>query len=141
MECESYSQVYLLFIDQILKNRADCREKYVNELLKLNIKKEKVWTQGDVSKWDLSDEDAKSIDRTNIMKDKTSALKMMFHKETLVVNNLQKKTGYFNKMCLDEMKRWNLNFSTKLKTNLMKCSEEFYEIINEVNLKIVILDA
>ena len=66
------------------------------------------------------------------MKDKIAALKMMFFKESLVVFNSQKKTGYFNKMCLDEMKRLNDNYCIKIKDNLSQCSENFYEIISDV---------
>jgi hypothetical protein len=58
----------------------------------------------------------------------------MFHKETVNVNNLQRKAGFFNKMCLDEMRRWNKNFSDRIKQNLQHCSEEFYEVINEVSV-------
>lgn len=133
MECDSYSQVIINII-KILKNRIECREKYNSDLLKLNIKKEKAWSHGDISKWELSEEDARSVNKVNIIKDKSSALKMMFHRETILVTNLQRKTGYYNKMCLDEMRRWNVNFSQKIKENLKKCSEDFYEVINEVIL-------
>ena len=132
MECDSYTQVYALLFSQLLKNRSDCREKYINELLKLNLKKEKAWSHGDISKWELSEEDSQTLDKVNVMKDKPSALIKMFHKDSLFVNNLQKRTGYLNKMCLDEMIRWSINYSNKIKNNLNKCSEDFFEIINEV---------
>lgn len=125
---------YKLYLRQLLKNRIETKEKYNNDLLKLNIKKEKAWSQGDITKWELSEEDSKNLNKSNLVKDKINALKMMFHKETISVNNLQRKTGYFNKMCLDEMRRWNKNFSDRIKENLQKCSEEFYEVINDVSL-------
>ena len=72
----------------MLKNRGELREKYVNALLKLNIRKEKAWSIGDVSKWNLSEEDEKKLDRSSIIKDKISAFKIMFPKESIIVNNL-----------------------------------------------------
>ena len=50
-------------------------------MLILNIKKEKLWINGDVSKWEMSEAD--KIDRMTLMKDKNLALKKMLAK----VNN------------------------------------------------------
>lgn len=100
----------------------------------MNVKKEKFWTLGDITKWELSEQDAATINQSNVMKDKQAALNMMFHKETLVVNNMQKRSGYLNKMCLDELKEWMTKFSFRIRDNVRQCSEDFYEIISEVNI-------
>ena len=77
---------------------------------RLKTKKERLWTQRDVSKWELSD---LSIDLHTIMTDFSEAQIRMLPKETAEVEKIQQLYGYFNSQVQSESLRV-LSYSTQV---------------------------
>jgi hypothetical protein len=129
MENSSYSE--------LIKTREDYKSKYNSELLRLNVKKEKLWTQMDITKWDIN-EDIEKIDRSSLTRDKNYAFKKMCYKETMSLNNLHKRLGFVNKMNLDELRRLiNINCGRYTK-NFKEFVESFYPSLTDVSIFIFI---
>ncbi len=120
---ESYSY------KDLIKNREDLKAKYNSDLLKLNTKKEKLWTSMEVNRWELNEEE--KIERGMLTKDKNYAFKKMCHKETNLLTSQHKRLGYFNKMNMDELRRQIANHSTRYTTNMKAFVENFYPTLTD----------
>lgn len=116
---------------ELIKNREDVRGKYNSELLKLNLKKEKLWTGMDISKWDLNEDSLEKIDRSMLVKDKNYAFKKMCYRETNTVTNLHKKLGYINKMNMEELRRMIYMHISRYKKNFKMFVENFYPTLTD----------
>ncbi len=114
----------------LVKARDEIKSKYNSELLKLNLKKEKLWTGMDISKWELNE--SERIDRSLLTKDKNYAFNKMFSKETTNLNNLHNKLGYYNKILIDELKRMIHSHIGRYVTEISGFSEEFYPTLTDV---------
>jgi hypothetical protein len=121
MECFSYKE--------LIKTREDIKARYNNELLKLNLKKEKLWTNMNYSSWEMNEEE--KIDKSQLLKDKNYAFKKMCYKETNSLNNLHKKLGYVNKMNMNELRRLISNHCVRYKNNMKEFVENFYPTLTD----------
>ena len=103
------------------------QEDYLSQKTKLMAKKESLWNQMDVSKWELNQAD--QIDSNRLFHDKLYAQEKMCFKETLDLNIKRELLGYYCyhnhmnfKHLIDELnKRYNQNindFSNKLYPSL-----------------------
>jgi hypothetical protein len=122
MESNSYKE--------LIRAREDVKFRYNNELLKLNLKKEKLWTQMDLSKWEMNEDE--KIDKSLLTKDKNYAFKKMCNKETNIVNNLHNRLGFVNKMNMDELRRFINNHSVRYNKNIKDFIENFYPTLTDV---------
>lgn len=90
------------------------RDRYLSAFEKaesrLKSKKERLWTQRDVSKWELAD---LSIDLHTIMTDFSEAQNRMLPAETAEVEKIQQLFGYFNSQVQSESLRV-LAYSTQV---------------------------
>ena len=118
---------------EILKSREEMKAKYNFELIKLNYKKEKLWTQMDLSKWEIND-DLEIIDKGSLTKDKNFAFQKMCYNDTNQLNNLHKKLGFYNKSIMNELKRFVNNHCGRYKENMRSFLDEFYPTLSDVNL-------
>jgi len=114
----------------LVKSRDKIKTKYNSELLKLNLKKEKLWTGMDLSKWELNDSEI--IERSLLTKDKNYAFNKMCFKETNILNNLHNKLGYHNKILIDELKRMIHSHLGRYVKEMTSFSEEFYPTLTDV---------
>jgi len=121
---------FAVFSD-IVKFRDDIKQKYNAELLRLNYKKEKLWNGMETSKWELNESD--KIDRGLLIKDKNYAFVKMCFKETNILNNLQNKLGFYNKMLIYELKRMIQSHIFRYTKEISLFSEEFYPTLTDVN--------
>lgn len=119
---------------EVLKVRDDLKTKYNFELLKLNYKKEKLWTQMDTSKWEINEE-VEKIDRGLLTKDKNYAFQKMCFKETNQLHNLHKKLGFYNKSVMNELRVMVNNHCARYKDNMKSFLDELYPTLNDVNLE------
>ena len=133
---KSIKSEFNLFSD-LVRKRDDLKIKYNNELLKINLKKEKLWTQMDFSKWELNE--SEKIDRSLLSKDKNYAFKRMFSKDTNILNNLHNKLGYYNKMIIDELKRMVSSHVKRFSEEIKLFSDEFYPSLTDVKFFIFYL--
>lgn len=114
---------------ELIKTREDIKAKYNSELLKLNLKKEKLWTSMNYSNWEMNEDE--KIEKSQLVKDKNYAFKKMCYKETNSLNNLHKKLGYVNKMNMDELRRLISNHCVRYRDNMKEFVENFYPTLTD----------
>jgi hypothetical protein len=115
---------------EVIKERDEINSKFHNDLMRLNTKKEKLWSQLDINRWELNLEIRHDKDR--LTTDKQHAFEQMCYKETYLLKHLQYRLGYMNKMSLDELKRVINSQCGKYRTNFKQFIESFYPTITEV---------
>ena len=122
MEGEAYLELYI--------KRDDIQNKFTTEYKRLQTKKDKLWAQMDISKWEIL-EDFGKIDRVLLVRDKIYGCSKMWTNETNNLNNLQKKLGYVNKCSIDELKRLVNKYKNSFVDNIKAFSGDLYPIIND----------
>ena len=75
--------------NELIQNRLDKKEEYSKEMNKLNKKKEELWIEKDINKWNITKFD--NIDRFLLIKDKDYAFSKMCTEETQKLENLHNK--------------------------------------------------
>jgi hypothetical protein len=115
----------------IVQQRDELKNKYTTESLRLNMKKEKLWNQGDITKWEM-DEEGERMDRNILLRDKIFSFKKMCAKETKQLNNTQQKMGYYNKLCMDQMKTVIKSQCKRFSANMKSFVETFYPTLTDV---------
>ena len=122
MEGEAYLELFI--------KRDEIQNKFNAENKRLQAKKDKLWAQMDISKWEIL-EDFGRIDRVLLVRDKVYGCSKMCTTETNNLNNLQKKLGYVNKCCIDELKRLVNKYKNSFVDNIKAFSGDLYPIIND----------
>jgi hypothetical protein len=116
--------------EELVRSREELKNKYLSELKRLQIKKEKLWTMMDVKKWEIVDE-FNNVDHILLMKDKVYAFSKMCGNETENVESLHKQLGYANRNNIEELKKMlNRNRFNFIK-NIKDFTEEFYPSLND----------
>ena len=115
---------------ELFSKREEIQNKFLEDSKKLQAKKDKLWAQMDISKWEIL-EDFSRIDRVLLVRDKIYGCSKMCTTETNNLNNLQKKLGYVNKCSIDELKRLINKYKNTFVDNLKAFSGELYPIIND----------
>ena len=122
MEVEGYLELYT--------KRNEIQDKYIKENNRLQNKKDKLWAQMDISKWEII-EDFSKIDNVLLIKDKIYAYSKMCTTETNNLINLEKKLGYVNNCCIEELKKLVDKYKNTFVDNIKDFSEDLYPIIND----------
>ena len=122
MEGEAYLELFV--------KRDDIQNKFNSENKRLTAKKDKLWAQMDISKWEIL-EDFGRIDRVLLVRDKVYGCSKMCTTETNNLINLQKKLGYVNKCSIDELKRLVNKYKNTFVDNIKAFSGDLYPIIND----------
>ena len=122
MEGEAYLELFI--------KRDEIQNKFNTENKRLQAKKDKLWAQMDISKWEIL-EDFGRIDRVLLVRDKVYGCSKMCTTETNNLNNLHKKLGYVNKCSIDELKRLVNKYKNSFADNIKAFSGDLYPIIND----------
>ena len=122
MEGEAYLELFI--------KRDEIQNKYNSENKRLQTKKDKLWAQMDISKWEIT-EDFGRIDRVLLVRDKIYGCSKMCTNETNNLNNLHKKLGYVNKCNIDELKRLVNKYKNSFVDNIKAFSADLYPNIND----------
>ena len=122
MEGEAYLELF--------SKREEIQNKFISDSRKLQAKKDKLWAQMDISKWEIL-EDFGRIDRVLLVRDKIYGCSKMCTTETNNLNNLQKKLGYVNKCSIDELKRLVNKYKNTFVENIKLFSKDLYPNIND----------
>ena len=122
MEGEAYLELFT--------KREELQNKFNNDSKKLQAKKDKLWAQMDISKWEIL-EDFSKIDRVLLVRDKFYGCSKMCTNETNNLNNLQKKLGYVNKCSIDELKKLVNKYKNSFVDNIKLFSQDLYPGIND----------
>jgi hypothetical protein len=122
MEGEAYLELFT--------KREEIQNKFLSDSKKLQAKKDKLWAQMDISKWEIL-EDFGRIDRVLLVRDKIYGCSKMCTTETNNLNNLEKKLGYVNKCSIDELKKLVNKYKNTFVDNIKVFSGDLYPIIND----------
>ncbi len=117
------------FSDMIVR-REEIRNRYINESNSLRKRKEKLWTENNITKWEIID-DINKIDTVLLLKDKNYAFKNMCTQESLNVENLKLQLGYANKMVTNELIKFLNENSEKFMENMKDFVDKFYPTLTD----------
>ena len=117
------------FLDMI-NRREEIRDKYIQESNSLRKKKEKLWIENNIKKWEIID-DNNQIDNVLLFKDKNYALSKMCTQDTLSVEKLKEQLGFANKMISNELKKFLDENSEKFMENMKDFVQKFYPSLTD----------
>jgi hypothetical protein len=119
----------LSFID-LIDSREAIRQKYANEKIKLDTKKEKLYKVMDFSKWEIEDNYGQ-VDRALLFRDKNYAFSVMCTKETQSLENIHKMLGYANYMNIEQLKLIIKENEKKFVEITKEFANKFYPSLND----------
>ena len=122
MECGAYTE--------LIVKRNSLKVNYMDERKKLNAKKEKLWANGDVSKWEII-EDFNKIDNMYLKSDKNYAFSKMCTQDTNHVNNLGNTLGFYNRQNMQELKKLMKINCNKYMNDLKVFTDNFYPTLTD----------
>ena len=117
------------FLDMI-NRREEIRDKYIQDSNTLRTKKEKLWIENNIKKWEIID-DNNQIDNLLLFKDKNYALSKMCTQDTLSVEKLKEQLGFANKMISNELKKFLNENSEKFMENMKDFVQKFYPSLTD----------
>ena len=115
---------------ELYNKRNEIQDNYINGKKSLQNKKDKLWSQMDLSKWEIM-EDFNRIDKVLLVRDKKYGYSKMCTIETNNLINLEKKLGYVNKCCIDELKKLVEKYKNSFVNNIKDFSNDLYPVIND----------
>jgi hypothetical protein len=115
--------------NELIQERLLIKEEYSKEFNKLNQKKEDLWNQKDINKWNITNFD--NIDRFLLIKDKDYAFTKMCTSETLNVTNLHNKLNFSNYTNNEQLKLIIRIDRERFINNIKLFANEFYITLND----------
>ena len=125
-----YINMESVSFDELLEGREIIKNLYLNEHMRLTLKKEKLWENGDVTKYEILDE-YNSVDNLFLLRDKNYAFSKMCTRETQIENNLHKQFNYCNWMNNEELKNLINRNAEKFIENVKDFCEKIYPTLND----------
>lgn len=99
----SYIKNEFSTMNDIIKTVEEHKNNYYKAEQKLNDKKENLFDSKDIDNWEIEEDEQNN--NINIMDDKDYAFSKMLPKETMAVNNLKIKYGFYLNKIIDEYER------------------------------------
>ena len=115
--------------NELIQERVTKKEEYSKEMNKLNSKKEDLWIQRDINKWNITNYD--NIDRYLLVKDKNYAFTKMCTIETQNVTNLHNKLNFCNYTNNEQLKLIIKIEKERFINNIKLFAKEFYITLND----------
>ena len=115
---------------EIIDRREDLKTKYNSEIAKVTAKKEKLYASGDITKFELGDDNV--VDRDRLLRDKPYAFEHMCRNDNLNLEKMSNQLGYANKMNMIELKKMITEYCTRYVENIKNFDLEFYPTINDL---------
>ena len=125
-----YIDMESLSFDDLMTERDKIKALYINEHNKLIIKKEKLWKNGDITKYEIIDE-YNSVDNLLLLRDKNYAFSKMCTRQTQIENNLHKQFNYINWMYNEEIKKLINKNSEDFIENVKIFCDRIYPTLND----------
>ena len=114
---------------------------YYKAEARLLLKKEELFKQGNISRWEINPEELKKIDKNELLKNREYAFSKMMYKESAHVHSLKQNYGYYSYQVLFEFDRLrNLN-GIRHKSHVVSVSQSHSDILADVNLNNKIIAA
>ena len=114
---------------ELIDRREELKNKYISENAKITAKKEKLFSTGDITKFELGDQPG--IDRDRLLKDKPYAFQHMCRNDNLNLEKLHNQLGYANKKNMIELKKMINEYCNRYVENIKSFDAEFYPTIND----------
>ena len=115
---------------ELIEKREELKAKYIEENKKLTTKKEKAFSSGDISKFELGDNP--NIDKNKILKDKVYAFEHICKNDSNSLMKIYNQLGYANSMNIFELKKMISDYCTRFVNNVKNFDAEFYPSINDL---------
>ena len=115
----------------LLNNVDNCRASYFKSKKNLISKKEELIKKPDVGKWDLGP-NKNMVNPSDLLNNTPLAFSVMLYNETLNVNNLKKKYGYFLNRVIEEYERLRYLIANGHKQNIIETAKMQANIISEL---------
>ena len=115
--------------NELIQDRLEKKEEYSKEMNKLIKKKEDLWNEKDINKWNITNFD--NIDRFLLIKDKDYAFSKMYTIETQNLNNLHNKLNYINYTNNEQLKLIIKIDKERFIDNIKLFAKEFYVTLND----------
>ena len=115
--------------NELVINRLEKKEEYSKEMNKLNRKKEDLWIEKDINKWNITNYD--NIDRFLLIKDKDYAFSKMYTLETQNLINLHNKLNFINFTNNEQLKLIIKIDRERFIDNIKLFAKEFYVTLND----------
>jgi len=129
-----YTQYENEAFKEVLEVRTKTGLDYLQRKKELFAKKERLFQQKDVTRWELSSK-AKDIPKDDLLKDKQLAFDMMLSKETAALHELRTTFGYYNAMSYSELDQALREKCRQYAKNFHEFGLEQADIMNQVQTK------
>jgi hypothetical protein len=108
---------------------------------RLTMKKEELFKQGNISKFEISPEEMKKIvDKSLLVRNKDYAFPLMMSKETCHVHLLRQNYAYYSTQFLNEFERIRMLNGQKHRTHIVGLSQSHSDILADVKISIYIFN-
>ena len=115
--------------NELIQDRLIIKEQYSKEMNKLFKRKEDLWNEKDINKWNITNYD--NIDRLMLIKDKEYAFSKMCTVDTQNLINLHNKLNYTNYTNNEQLKMIIKLDKEKFINNIKIFAKEFYFTLND----------
>ncbi len=116
---------------ELIERREELKTKYTSENQRVTAKKEKLYSTGDISKFELGT-DEKVVDKDRILHDKPYAFEHICKNDTSNLQKIYNQLGYANKMNMRELKKMIKEYCVRYVDNVKGFDAEFYPSINDL---------
>ena len=114
---------------ELIDSRENIKNKYLTDSSKLLAKKEKLYSNKDINKWEIGD--IKNVDKALLFRDKEYAFEKMCSKDNLSIDNLYKNLSYANYMNIQELKKIIDKNVISFVDNMKEFSKEMNPLLNQ----------
>lgn len=114
----------------LIKKRENIKNLFISEYKKLDQKKEKIWRNEDIKKWEINYENF-NVDNALLLKDKKYAKSKMLYKETKEFEKIKNNFEYINHTYKTELDYFLNNYLNGFKYFIQNFVKEFYPTLND----------
>jgi hypothetical protein len=114
----------------LIKKRENIKNLFISEYKKLDQKKEKIWRNEDIKKWEINYENF-NVDNALLLKDKKYAKSKMLYKETKEFEKIKNNFEYINYTYKTELDYFLNNYLNGFKYFIQNFVKEFYPTLND----------
>ena len=116
---------------ELIVRREELKEKYTAENNRVTAKKEKVYSTGDVNKFEINPDD-RNIDKERLLRDKPYAFDHICLEDSRSLEKLHNQLGYANKMNMRELRKMIKEYCVRFVDNITVFDQGFYPTINDL---------
>jgi len=105
---------------------------YLNYESKLRSRKEYLFSTGNIDKWELSEEDSKTVDRNELLSNKELAFSKMLYKDTNYCTSLKRNYGFSLTSLLQEHHLYQKNLAKRFKNHFLNLPSKNTTLLGDI---------